>query len=517
MSMSERYRKHIFKVIRWKPDHTIFCLAISWVAFTIFYGDVFEMARSSSFFAFNRVLLSSVAEQSGGMLWIVGRLLLSLFGKPWFGGLVMALMFTTGAWFIGRILRHFTSQWTFLQYIPFNAWFAYLVWQGYDAFVYTEPGIMFGIPFAGWLVLGILCVLVRLIVRRKLFTESFASYLTSVCLALLLPIAIWIYGLCFRPYVITAARMQKLVQNGRYEEAIEVAQAYGGCNRQVAAYYAVALHHTGRLLDGLFQIRYDFEPIKLSNWRGNASEGTDIYEAELDFHAGLLQTAYRKDMERVVFDGVSTLRLKRMICCAVLRDETNLALRYLHILAQQPFERNFVRRLYSMAMNPDLIRNDATLNFIRRLTPAQDTFESYLPTPSYIGYYISLQKPRNEAQRDACTAAALYTKNMPLFVYRAQEHMSQKPLPIAVGDGLGLACVQGVVPKENVMGLEPYIARTQMFINEAGKESLQKGVNKDLNLFNKYKGSYLYYYFYGNRSENEPRKAKREGKEALIE
>ena len=496
-------RKRFFDTAIKRPSHIIICFIVSWLAFTLFYGDVFQMARSSSFFAFNRVLMSPVAEKPGGLVWLAGRMLLCLFAKRWLGGLIMALMFTSGAWFFGQLLR-LSPRWAFLQYLPFNAWFAYLVWLGFDAYIYAEPGKMLGVPFVFWLVIGILYALVRIFKPANRQTEPLSAYITSSGTTVLLLGLVWVYGMYLRPYVLATARLQKLLQNERYEEMIETAEAYNGSNRQVAAYHAIALHHTGGLLDGLFQIRYDFEPIKLTNWYGKPSLGTAIYSAELDFHAGLLQTAYRKDMERIVFDGLSTSRLKRMICCAVLRNETNLALRYLHVLAQQPFERAFVRRLYAMAVNPDLIRNDATLLFIRRLVPAQDTFESYLPEPSYIGYYISLQKARNKVQRDACTAAALYTKNLPLFVYRAKEHVAQKPLPLSVGDGLGLSYVQGIIPKDNAAGLEPYAARAQMFLNEAGKEAIQNGEDKNRNLFNKYRGSYLYYYYFGNRPSDEP-------------
>ena len=55
-------------------------------------GDVFRMAREYSFVAPDSVLMHGLWQQSFGSLWIVGRILLTLYRWPLVGGLLVALL-----------------------------------------------------------------------------------------------------------------------------------------------------------------------------------------------------------------------------------------------------------------------------------------------------------------------------------------------------------------------------------------------------------------------------------------
>lgn len=324
----------------------------------------------------------------------------------------------------------------------------------------------------------------------------------NLVLTLLLPGCVAFYGAQARSYVRVTARLQRLMREQRWEDMIRTAQQWKGSNRQIAAYYAIALNHTGRLLEDLFRIRYDFEPIHLTSRNGKPSDGRDIYESDCNFHAGLLQTAYRKDMELNVLDGVCTSRLRHMIRYAVMKGETNLALRYLYVLSQQPFEKDLVARYRHLAQSPEEVNQDAELAFIRQLTPETDTFESYLLPPTFIGYYLTLQKPANQAQLDAATAAALYTKSMPLFLHYAQTYLQNRMLPSTVGDALGLAYANQSQSQTLPTLLMPYTARLMSFTRDIGGADPQTVSDADHALFYKYRGFYPYYYFFGNRAKN---------------
>lgn len=471
-----------------------------WAISALWYGDTFRMAREYSFFALSTVLMEPVLSAPFGWLWAIGRAFLCLCATPWLGTLIWALIGTTISRLIGRLLlpTHLIA----LQYIPFTLYFLYIVWQGFDAFVYAEPGKITGIPLFALTILAIAATTLQTIHPTPSHTPRTPTYLKAIntLAAILLPAAICIYGNTQRPYVTTTARLVRQLSQSRWQDMIHTAQTYKGSNRQVAAYHAIALHHTDKLIDQTFNLRYDFQPIHLTSWNGQPSNGRDIHLPDCNLHAGLIQTAYRQDMEAVTFNGLQTTRLRRMIVCAILREETNLALRYLYILSKQPMEKQYVRRMRAMALNPRTIQNDPTMKFIQAHNPTFDTFESYLTQPLFIGYYSALQTPRTQTETNAATAAALYTKNIPLFVYRATAYANRKPLPIAIGDALGIAYANGQIPTENALGLSPYAQRAVTFLQNAGEENISNGNDPDLNLYNHYAGSYLYYYYFGNRN-----------------
>lgn len=326
------------------------------------------------------------------------------------------------------------------------------------------------------------------------------GYRAAMAAALLLPACACLYGTYCRPYVRITARLQHLLRQQKWEQMIETAQAYEGSNRIVAAYHAIALHHTGRLLEDLFRIRYDFEPIAMTTPYGEPTDGRDLYEADCDLHAGLLQTAYRKDMEQTVSDGTCTSRLRRMIQYAIVKEEPNLALRYLHVLSRQPFEGNFVQRHRAMAQTPGGYTQDPALAFVRKTSPATDVFENLLMEPAFIGYYAALQKPANKEQLDAAMAAALYTKMMPYFLFHASTYPADGMPPTVLGDALGMAYVYRQTEGEPPERLRPYVERFKVFTQDMGPTGTSFPTDPDHKLFERYRGYYPYYYFFGNRN-----------------
>ena len=493
------------KTLKIKRTSELVFFLSAWYFSSLWYGDVFMMAREYSFFSTNMSLMQFLVSQPVGLLWLMGRGLLSLFSFPWLGGLVLAGLLTAGSCLFGSLLR-LPPRLHALQYIPALACMFRWVWQGFNAFIYTEPGRMAGLPVG---ILLLLCAATPVVFtffrsrKKQCPTTAPADVRTgrliAICTTLLLTGGICLYGTQCRNYVRTTALLQRLMRQQQWGDMIRTAQAYDGSNRQVAAYHAIALHHTGRLLDDLFKIRYDFEPIALTGRNGLPTDGHDIYEADCDFHAGLLQTAYRKDMELNVLDRVCTARLRRMIRYAVMKEETNLALRYLHVLSQQPFETDFTDRYRAMLQNPELKSRDAELSFINRVAPAFDVFEGYLMQPPFIGYYVAMQQPANKEQRDAAMAAALYTRMMPFFLYHARSYRHGDALPATVGDALALAYVNGKLPDTRPELLQPYMARVMEFTKDVGPTDRQPPSDPDHKLFDKYRGYYPYYYFFGNK------------------
>lgn len=482
--------------------HELVCFVAFWAFAWLWYGEVFAMARGYSFFSSDPLLMRPVLDRALGGLWVMGRAWLNLFAYPWLGSAALAFLLAIGSWLFGKV-AFLPRRWQAAQYLPAMAYLYYLTWQGLDAFVYAEPGRIAGIPFAAVAALLLLYPIVRWMTRRPRREDTpqpVWSKTANLLVPLLLLGGIMYYGQQKRPEVRATAHMQHLLDRQEWEAMARTAQEWEGSCRPVAAYHAIALLRTGHLLDDLFKVRYDFDPVKLTKRNGRPVDGLDIYEAEADFQSGLWQTAYRKDMELTVLDGVCTARLKRMVKCAILNGEANLALRYLQVLSHQPFERKFIRRYRTLALQPERIRDDKELAFIRDLRPDFDLFESFFISPLFIGFPLAKFQAENPVRREMSTAAALYTKNMPVFLGQASYYLRQPSFPPVVGDALGLAYANNQLGGMDARPLMPYTERLMAFTRDIGPADPLQVQDPGHTLFHKYRGFYPYYYFFGNRN-----------------
>lgn len=500
------WRSGLFRVMDLvtRCPHLVLFFAAVWIWASCWYGDVFLMAREYSFFAFDKLLMRPVWEQTYGSLWIAGRALLNLFAYPWLGGLVLSLLLTVISWMMGCLLR-VSASWRWLQYLPAAIYIYVVTWFGYDAFVFREPGWLFGIPLCVAVILALQVGFLRSFSHRHLpwiwkRREDETSKMNAILLivALLIPVGAALYGTVRRSDVRLTAKLQRLMWAQRWDEMSSLAESWDGSSRQVAAYHALALVRNGRLLDDLFKVRYDFQPIHLTSRKGEPSIGREIYEADCNFHAGLIMSAYRNDMEQMTFDGIGTARLRRMIRYAVLRGETNLALRYLLVLSKQPFESRFVSHYRQLASRPDLVAKDSELSAIADMSPVEDQFEGSFIRPLFIGYYLGVKNMRSRTAYDVATAASLYARMMPLFCYRAVAYAKEGNYPPVVADALGMLKVMQPQAVSSFTGADMNAGRYVGFARDfAGADTLAV-YQRAISQFNDYRGYYPFYYFFGH-------------------
>ena len=240
-------------------------------------------------------------------------------------------------------------------------------------------------------------------------------------LLLLLPLAAYagvsLFAVLERDNVRMSCRMQNELDDEDWDAMIETAQATRRPSRSVAAFNAVALEHTDRLLDGLFAIPYDYPDLHLRNVGGN-DEGVN-YLADLTLHAGLLNTAYRLSMDNTVEYGPRLHNFKSMAICALLNGEKRLAGRYLNLIDHMPFCHDFVERYRAVLHDASLRQTDATLARIDQLRPKIDAFEQSFRQPTVIGYNLATPTG-SEATLITAVAASLYAKDLDTFLARIQ-------------------------------------------------------------------------------------------------
>jgi hypothetical protein len=266
--------------------------------------------------------------------------------------------------------------------------------------------------------------------------------------------------------------------------------------RPLAAYYAIALIHTGRLADDLFDIRLDFDSLHVMNYSGEPDVGSNYYIIDCNYAAGLFRPAEHKAIERMTMEGPSLSTLKHLTRLALLDHNWALARKYLSILGRTPFEDAFVERYSPMLDSPDLVAADPEFALLRQTEPVMDNFESYFEQPVFLGYNCVLMAGRSATALQHSLLANLYSKRMPAFLERCQALVGSTPQK-TIAEGL----VTQVKKNPDIIQAFPQLQMTaQMytgFLRNVATE-MKDRPRYARELFDSYKGYYPYYYFFGN-------------------
>lgn len=479
-----------------------FVMMWAWAA--LYYGDVLRMCRENSFWVPSTSQMAFILEQKNGAVWYVGRMLLQLFRYPWLGGAVLSLMLSFSAWLVNYILC-LPGRLRFLGYMLPLAYVGVVSYQGLDVYFETETGRLMGIPA---LVLGVLCLLalVRMLLLRGKAVPALVTIprdetpwqnrmqlvLCALVLAATVGFVQW-----QRPYMRVIHKMMVQVIDQDWQGTMETARKHAEqSNRPMAAFYAVGLVHTDQQCDRLYDIRLDYDSLYVHGWDGSHNNGNNVYIEDCSYHAGLIQTAYHTGMERMVMDGPSVHNMELMVKCALMRSEWQLARKYLRILQDVPFEKPFCEKYRPMLYAADKVNADSEMAHIRLTEPIHDSFENWYQQPVFMGYNLKLYEGRSMNALQSSLAVCLYTKVMPDFMARLQP-LAGGTLPENIADGVLLMTNKNPKLETMFKGLELRAGRLQNFMQNVKPYMSDRPGNARM-LFDRYKGYYPYYYFFGN-------------------
>lgn len=484
------------------PVLPLFMLAV-WVWGTFYYGSVLHVSREYSFWASDTRLMQFVLCQSFGPLRYVGRLLLQLYKYPWLGGLCLSLMLGLGTWLTGYCLR-LGPRWRPLQYLPALACLAAITHQGLDLFFEAETGYILGIPFVVLLVLAIWGVMIRSFSHKPMPAllrlpqdETPRQNLTGLATVVIALAAIIGYGEWKRPYVRVICQEMCLQYEQDWTGIARVARDHAiQSNRPMAAYYAMALVHTGQIAERMYDIRLDYDSLYLHGYGGQLNNGTALYEPEGNYHAGFIEPCMRMCMEQMVMTGPTPRLLKLLVKCSLMRGEWMLCRKYLRLLRDVPFEGDFISKYEGMVGHMDQVNADAEMAQLRLTEPLHDCFENQFQQPFFMGYNLNLLEARSMESLTHSLCVCLYTKLMPPFLMRVQFIKGSTP-PEIIADGLLLAEMKQPGVSQGYGNLDMRLTRLQNFV-QAVQPYMKDRPGNAYKLFDKYKGYYPYYYFFGN-------------------
>lgn len=487
----------------WRVAVPLLFFVVAWIWAAWWLGDTWQVARERSFFATDMTLMNFLWQQRFGSLWIVGRALLTLFRWPWLGGAVVALMLALGAWLTDYCFR-LGPRWRWIGYLPAGAWMCWVAWSGINLYFQHESGRAFGILFLGFVVVAIDGFIISTFSRKPLPAivrmpkdESRWQNTGQVLLVLALTAAAMSITQRRHPYQRPLTRMEMQLLNQDYQGAVQTAQDHARLSyRPLAAYYAIALVHTGRLADDLFQIRLDYDSLLVVNRAGTPDNGTDYYLADCNYHAGLFRATGHNAMEQLTMDGPTLYSLKHLLRQALLDSDWALARKYMSILQKEPFERSRLQRYEALIGNPEAVEADPEFALLRRLEPVRDSFESQYETPCFLGYTATLIQGQSLDALYQSLMANLYSKRMPDFLIRCQPLMGQTP-PTTISQGLVTQMKKNPAVQQAFPMLQMDMQRYASFV-QAIRPYIKDRPTYAKKLFDSYRGYYPYYYFFGN-------------------
>ena len=482
--------------------HIFFILSWLWAAW--YYGSVFHISREYSFWVADTRIMEYILSQPYGILRYIGRAMLQLYKYPWLGGLLMALILTVGSWLVGYCMR-LRASWRAVQYLPALLYMAVVTYKGLDIFFEARTGFIFGIPFLGLVVLCIWAVIIRSFSRKPAPAfirlpkdetprqNGLQLLVIGVCLAAIIGFDQW-----QRPYVRVICGLLQMEYKQDWAGVQKLARANATMsNRPMACSYAISLVQTGQVAERLFEIRMDYDSLYVHGLDGRHNNASALYVPEGNYYGGFIESSQHACMEQMVMTGPTVRLLKLQTKCALMREEWNLAEKYLAVLRQVPFEGAFCEKYGKMVRHIDLVNADKEMALIRLTEPLHDSYESQYQQPLFMGYNLLLFEGRSPQALINSLIVCLYTKLMPQFVERLEPLVGSTPPSSIIMDGILLAENKNPGLSQNFTGLnfrqpqmQTFFRNTQPYMQDRPKYAYE--------LFPKYKGYYPYYYFFGN-------------------
>lgn len=480
----------------------LFVATYLWAAW--YYGDVLRMARERSFWVASTEQMEFLLSQEYGGLWYLGRLMITLFRYPWVGALIPATLITWSTWCLGYGLR-LTARWRWIQYLPVGAYMMWLVYEGINLFYENESGAILGIPFCASVILTIWAIMIASFSRKKapaiigIPKDETAWQNRAQLLAIVFVFALQgVMTEVYRPYTRVIAKMNVGLLNSDWQGMIKTARDNADLSyRPIAAYYATALVNTNQICERLYDIRLDYDSLYMHvrNSKANVHALT-LYQEDCDYYAGFIQTCIHHAMERVTMIGPNIRSMELLTKCALMRKEWEVAKKYLRILRDVPFEDEFVEKYSAYVDNPEMVKNDKEMAFIRQFEPIHDSFENTYQQPVFLGYNAVLTEGRSKNALLNSLAVCMYSKSMPAFMMRTQPLEGSLP-PENIADALCLMSAKDPNIMQRFSGLDYRYKKLATALGEM-KPYMKDRPKYAKELFESYKGYYPYYYFFGN-------------------
>lgn len=288
--------------------------------------------------------------------------------------------------------------------------------------------------------------------------------------------------------------MQQLEDEENWKEMITKARNTAKPNTDIYAYYVEALIANDNNVDEMFNFPVELESYNTSNF----AVPHMIHYEDFAFATGNFCMSLFHAMEYYQLTGENFRRLKRMMRCAVMMEEPELSERYLKVLETSNVYSDYAKEWRKYKTDKKQLFEDkpAYKNFNSYYEIKDDWFMAY----SAADFIAERSKISNPKIAEARILAELYAKDLDGFVrdipVAASIYKGNLP-PKCIQEAACLCAIIGnTTPVQSITVDRNIALNTQKLVKEirkAGKNAKDK--------FEKYQGSYIYFYFYHDIDE----------------
>ncbi|MBP5458476.1 MAG: TMEM14 family protein [Paludibacteraceae bacterium] len=300
------------------------------------------------------------------------------------------------------------------------------------------------------------------------------------------------FGSCRDADYHTELKLQRLAESHQWDEIIKEANKVEYPTKTIFVYRCIALSCKGLLASSMFNYPCTFKKVE-TNY---VSEQPRYFE-DIFLYASFLNNAYLWSMEFWCTTGYSYEHLKKMTICSLLNEEPTLADKYIQVLKQSTFQRQW-------ALEYEEYVHD--LGKMLKKYPEFAAVKSNLPTECHISTLDPLRKvysqysflsPKNAERR---LLADLWNRNMKTFLQDAlpsRALYAHSDVPECIKEALVICAMQQGDPSilKGFKVTQQHVNLVQGFLNQLKKYSDQEEAKKALA---KYRGHYCYFYVFAN-------------------
>jgi hypothetical protein len=163
-----------------------------------------------------------------------------------------------------------------------------------------------------------------------------------------------------------------LAERGRWEELLNLTPEIEGYDLMVNFNVNRALYHTGQLLDNLFGYPQMFGADVL--FLENVPRPVKISAIDIYFDLGHIRATQVLAYEGQTHFGYNPKMLKSVVKTNIIKEEYNIAEKFLNILNKSIMYKKWVRHYRDYLSNESLIKSDSLIQLKRKLAPKFDFF-----------------------------------------------------------------------------------------------------------------------------------------------
>lgn len=464
------------------------------------YGDVFARAEQDSYISTWGESMYYLTSQPLGWVYWCARWLLLSYKCVWVGGLFMAAIYTLTAWLADRALC-LPRRWEGLGFALPVAQMAWVLWRGINIYYKNEPSLFIVLAVGVLALVAVLALVSWFITRKreKAVVEKVRPW--GGMLAIVMLVGTTWSARYFNENEILTARLQLMQWEQDWDGMIKEARSAKLPTRAVAAYHAIALEETDQLLEGMYDIPYEFPKVRIDSIAG--VDEYKIFNLDANFHCGLINSSYRAAMDEIVGNGPRVYAYKRLATCALLNGEKQLCQKYLTIIDQMPFEGAFVEKYSAMLKNEKLIKEDPELAHVLTLAPIEENFEQNYRQPIFLGYNYGLNSG-TDAALITSAAACLYAKDLNAFLLRAQVLAQKgKPFPACMQQAIAIMSTKDESLLKAFPQVQPYVSNEIMSFLMDAKPYVKDRLKLRHEMRKQWLGTYVYYYYTENNDPDQ--------------